>query len=407
MQRSWGVGFLAGVMVCLAVLLNDGQAAIIPIEDDAYIDVGFLLQPMVVVTQSDLDGDGLLDRETEFKIRRGRLRLRGVVGDRVTAFIQSDIGSTDGGAGYDWRIIDAWVMLRASDGLFLMTGQNMAPASRQNMTASSVLLTLDYPGMTYKSLTWGTRALSAFSNRTLADTDAGLRGRADVRDLGVTLFGVRRFTDYLHGKAYVAVSDGIQLANRDEQRYTGRIQLNLGDPEPGYYNLSTYLGGKRTLGIGASYDTQSRVADSLDRGVVGYQYYSLDVFAEYPWLDGHLTLEAAYSDLDLGGATALYTVRGDPDSARDATRAEGYGYYIQTGYYQDGWQPWVGYERWVSDAEDGAGSYSAWRFGLSYYLRNHNAVIKAGYERLQSETPFPGTTEDTVGSFVMMCSVTY
>jgi len=407
MVRVKVAGMLCGAMLVMVSTAGDSRAAMIRIDEDAHIDVGFLIQPMAVVTESDLDGDGTLDSETEFKVRRGRLRLRGVVGDRITAFLQSDLGTTAGGAGYDWRIIDAWVMLRATDELFLLAGQNMAPANRQNMTAASVLLTIDRPGLTYKSLTWGTRALSAFSNRTLDDTDAGLRGPAEVRDLGLTLFAVRSFTDGVHGKAYLGAYEGVQLAGRDAPRLTGRLQLNFGDAEPGYYNLSTYLGGKRTVGIGASYDTQASVADSEDRGAIDYTYYSLDIFAEHPWMDGHVTLEAAFSGLDLDGATALYTTRGETGAGRDATRAEGAGYYVQAGYYQNRWQPWAGFERWNSDAEDETGAYSAWRVGLSYYLRNHNAVIKGGYERLKSVMPLPGTNDDTIGSFVMKCSVTY
>ncbi len=397
--------YLVGVLMLLST--TGGRAAMIRIDEHAHIDIGFLIQPMVIVTESDLDGDGTLDSETEFKVRRTRLRVRGVAGDRVTAFLQSDLGSTAGGAGYDWRIIDAWVMLRATDALFLMAGQTMAPANRQNMTAASVLLTLDSPGLVYKSLTWGTRALSAFSNRTLADTDAGLRGPVEVRDVGVTLFAVRSLSDTLHAKAYLGAYEGVQLAGRDAPRFTGRLQVNFGDPEPGYYNLSTYLDGKRTLGIGASYDTQANVTDSEGHGLVDYAYYSLDAFAEYALMQGRMTIEAAYSGLDLDGATGLYTTRGETGPGRDATRAEGSGYYIQTGYYQNRWQPWAGFERWNSDAEDEAGSYSAWRIGISYYLRNHNAVIKGGYEQLKSETPLPGTDEDTIGSFVMKCSVTY
>ena len=53
-------------------------AAHIEIDDQSSIDIGFRLQPLLIVTESDLDGDGVFDTDTDFKVRRGRLRLKGI-----------------------------------------------------------------------------------------------------------------------------------------------------------------------------------------------------------------------------------------------------------------------------------------------------------------------------------------
>ena len=103
---------VATMVACLAGVAGAAFAgAVIEIDDQSKIDVGFRVQPLLIVTQSDLDGDGTLDTETDFKVRRGRLRLKGTLTDRVTAFLQTDMTGANGG-GYDWRVIDAWVSIK-------------------------------------------------------------------------------------------------------------------------------------------------------------------------------------------------------------------------------------------------------------------------------------------------------
>ena len=77
----------------------------------------------------------------------------------------------------------------------LFVGQHLVPSGRQNITSSGTLLALDRPGLIYKALTWGGRALSTFDTATYGDADSGIRGPAQVRDTGITLFGVNDFSD--------------------------------------------------------------------------------------------------------------------------------------------------------------------------------------------------------------------
>jgi hypothetical protein len=399
---------VAIVAVCFAAATSIACAgAKVKIDDEASIDVGFRVQPLLIVTEKDTDGDGSFETDSDFKVRRGRLRLKGTITDRVGAFIQTDLGSGAGGAGYDWRVIDAWISLKMCDYCTIYAGENMAPASRQNLTSSGALMAIDRPGINYKTLTWGTRSVYAFANNTLGDADAGLRGDVDVRDNGATAFGATSLSDTLHLKYYAGVYDGIQQTEEDDLRLSGRVQVNFYDAEDAYFNLSSYLGGKKTIGIGASYDTQDNVALSEDKGNVDYSFYTLDAFADLPCGPGTITAEAAYEVLDLGGATALDHDGDAETDAINARQAEGEGFYAQIGYLVDGWQPWIGLERWDSTADDDKGSYDMFRAGVTYFIKGHNANIKAGYERLEADTMLASTTEDTINSFVMGCYVTY
>jgi hypothetical protein len=66
-------------------------------------------------------------------------------------------------------------------------------------------------------------------------------------------------------------------------------------------------------------------------------------------------------------------------------QTEGFGPYVQGGYFIFDWnlQPWANYEYW--NATDGFGSWSAYRTGLTYFLKGHNANIKLGYEHMQAQ----------------------
>lgn len=378
----------------------------IKINDDSKINLGFRLQTLYLNHDEDLDGDGNFESVDDFKIRRARLRLGADVTKYVSAFFQTEF-SQDAATGGDVRIIDAFIKLKLHKLANIIVGENMAPSSRQALTSSGGLMAIDRPGITYKALTWGTRIVGQFANTTYADADAGLRGDVDVRDLGATLFGSDSINETLHFKYYLGIYNGIQKAEKDNERIAGRVQVNVFDAEAGYYGLSTYLGKKKTVGIGAAFDTQSDVAiDQATGTAADYTLYTVDLFADYPVGPGSLTFEAAYTDLDLDGATQL-DVKGDSTKLTDATQSEGDGYYVQTGYYINKWQPWIAYESWDAEASSGKGSYDAYRIGLSYFLKGHNANLKVGYESLEADANFTGTTEDSVDTFVAGLYITY
>ena len=214
----------------------------------------------------------------------------------------------------------------------------------------------------------------------------------------MTFFGSGSFSDTTHLKDYAGVYDGVQNATTDDDnlRTTMRAQLNFFDAEAGYFNLSTYLGKKKTVGFGISFDAQDEVQDATAGGAGDYEYYSVDAFVDWPLGPGYLTAEAAYSDLDLDDATQA------------ASQSQGDGYYIQAGYYINQWQPWFLYEEWDGDSSiNDAGDYDSFRIGVSYFFKGHNANVKVGYEKFSSDVNFSNTTEDEIETFVLGFYTTY
>ena len=402
-----------GLIASLVIAAPAWAGAELKIDDESSINLGFRAQVFAKSIESNLDGDGSFDNYTDFQVRRARIRLLGKINKHISAFLQTDLGSGAGGGGRDVRMIDAFVKVNYNPWAQIIAGINMAPSSRQSLTSSGGLLAIDRPGNNYKNLTWGTRALRNLSTSTVGATDGGLRGAVDVRDVGATLFGSGSLSDTSHFKYYFGMYDGIQIgtesfdldgdgdtdvtyaANPDRNlRMAGRVQVNFFDSEPGYYNLATYLGKKKTLGFGISYDMQDEVQRNTSNTYGDYTYFSVDAFAEWPMGEGTLTAEAAFSDLDLDSVDSV------------AMRSEGDGFYVQAGYLQNNWQPWVEYETWDSKASSGQGDYDAYRVGISYFFKGHNANVKAGFESFNSDIPFDGN-EDSSTAFILGFFITY
>jgi hypothetical protein len=399
MMKSSKIALMAGVAAGLLASAPSWAGAKLKIDDESMIDLGFRVQSLMIQREVDLDGDGSWDDDTDFRVRRARLRAKLDVNQYISAFIQTEAADDEGGTGSDMRVIDSWINLKYNNWLQLQSGQTMAPSSRQTTTSSGAMMTIDRPGINTKNLTWGTRSTYRFATSTLSQTDAGLRGDNAVRDVGAVLWGTGSFSDTMHLKYYAGMFDGVQDADTDDNnlRFTGRVQFNMFDAEPGYYNLSTYLGGKKTLGFGASYDMQDEVANNtLSGGTADYEFWSVDAFMDWPLGPGSLTVEAAYSDLDLD--------RFDEEAAQ----AQGNGWYVQAGYYINKWQPWVEYEEWDGDAFSGDfGNYSQYRVGVSYFFKGHNANVKLGYEYTDPDENFSGTTEDDTNTIVLGFYTTY
>ena len=388
MKRRSVALILAGLVMLFVATAAHAGFKLKDADGNEKIDLGFRLQVLTIFSESDRDGDGDFESFDDFRIRRARFRLKGTVTPHFGMFFQTDV------AGNDIQMIDAYIHLKKDARLQAFLGQHLPPSNRQNITSSGTLLAADRPNIIYKTLTWGARILNGFATATRPDTDSGIRGTAQVRDTGVTLFGVNEVGSNAHFKYHLGYYDGISAPGKDSERTTGRIQFNFGDPEPSYYSVATYLGKKNTLAIGASYDTQSDVGTASGSFQSDYDYYSVDIFGEKPVGNGSLTFEAAYSDLDL---------------ASRAPRVEGDGFYVQAGYLirKEKWQPWFMYEEWNADDPTGRGSGEAFRIGLSYFIAGHNANFKIGYESVSADTNFPSTSEDGLDTLLIGFYTTY
>jgi hypothetical protein len=381
------------------------------IDQDSNLELGFRLQTQLF-SSTNSQADANQDHEEKFDLRRARLWLEGNVTKWFKFFIQmgNNIGPGTDNETEDVLLIDGFINLHLHDFAQIIMGEHMAPAGREHLTTSAAMMAIDRPGITGYNLTWGLNGGAVFNTAAFEDGNLDLEGDANIRDIGATLFGSTSLNEFVHAKYYIGAYNGIQFRNNDEdkERVTARVQLNLFDPEPGYYNLSTYLGKKKTIAIGASIDHQQRIArDTATNDNINYIWYSIDAFADIPVGPGSTTFEAGYSNLDLEDSTSLRdSASGPPKNAKET---EGKGFYVQSGYYLENLniQPWALFERWYSDASDDVGSWSAWRVGLSYFFKGHNANIKVGFEQFRADEKIGGTDDKDFETFLIGFYVSY
>ena len=408
------ITLLSAVLVGVLVVWPSASWAGVKVQIDqgSSLELGFRVQTQFI-SSTNINADSTDEHGEDFNVRRARIWMGGEVTKWVKFFIQAgnNIGPGTDNETTDAQIVDALVNFHYYDLVQVIMGEHMAPAGREHLTSSAAMMAIDRPGITGYNLTWGLNGGAVFNTVAFEDGNLDLEGDANIRDIGATLFGSTSFNEFVHAKYYVGAYNGIQFMNHDEdkERVTARVQLNLFEPEPGYYNLSTYLGEKKTIAIGASIDHQQRIArDTVTNNNVNYLWYSFDAFADIPVGPGSATFEAGYTHLGLENSTSLRdSASGPPKNAKET---EGKGFYVQSGYYLQNLhlQPWALFERWDSDASDDLGSWSAWRVGLSYFLKGHNANIKVGFEQFRSEKRIGGISDDkNIESFLIGFYVSY
>jgi hypothetical protein len=90
-----------------------------------------------------------------------------------------------------------------------------------------------------------------------------------------------------------------------DPEFVMRVVANLLDPEPGYYNASTYYGEKNIAAIGFSLTRQSDAMSSAGGRVGSFFGWNLDFLLENKMTAyGSGTFEAAYYRYDVGGDVA-------------------------------------------------------------------------------------------------------
>jgi hypothetical protein len=363
------------LLVCFVVAQPLMAGAKFDLGNDAKLSLGGLVQVQ--------NGWNKSYNTKSSSVRRARVKMVYDYKDLLSVVTQTEVGASSGGRSL--KLIDAYAVLKLNKNIHIYNGMHLAPANRQNITSSAVLMGIDRPGVVYKSQSWGGTGKGVFNSVSIGS--GGLINEVGVRDNGVTLFGQDSFNAETHIKYYLGVYNGNKGYSDSGERITGRVQVNLKDAEAGYYCKSTYLGEKDTVAFGLSYDLQPNAKGVVNSTtyIADYKYVSLDVFAEKPLANGTISIEGAYSTLDLGDT---YKV------------AEGKGYYLQVGYYMPEFnaQPWLVYENWQADAE--AGDYSAVKLGGTYFLNGNSLNIKAGIEKFM-----PSASSGLADTYSGMCGI--
>ncbi|MCH2202665.1 MAG: OprO/OprP family phosphate-selective porin [Fuerstiella sp.] len=321
-------------------------------------------------------GDPAQGGGEDFKLNNARLYFNGQGHDRIGFEFNTDINgaqwNADTPVNGEMRVLDAILKFKLSDNTHFWMGRMLPPSDRSNLSGPYYLNAWNFPFAQF-----------------------GYPNIFQGRDDGAALWGEQGGGAFKWQiGAYEGESAGgpgfIANGPSDNLLYAGRVTLNLLDPEPGYYNSSTYYGEKDILAIGAAMMHRNNSNSAVSPGA-DYTGWNLDALYETK-LDngGVVSLEGAFYDFDDDDVAA-------PNSALPPSLGsrQGQSFFMLASYmlpqeycvcnipgkfqvmgrYQE-------YDRELATAFVGPGTDDQVDIQLNYIMFGHNARISAIWSRL-------------------------
>jgi hypothetical protein len=296
-------------------------------------------------------------------LRRIRLLVGGTLFDKFEYFVETDDpnmfkAAADGTKGSPgMNIQDAFVTYRAlGDLLKVDAGYMLPPLAHNAVQGAATLYGWDYFANTFRH----TNVFGSAADPIGRDLGAELRGllfngRLEYR---AGVFQGRRNPPIA---AVPVTMTAAEVQSRNSFRVAGRLQLNIFDPETGFFYGGTYLGTKKILSIGGSYDYQHSPNGS-------YRYWALDGIVDMPLGPGGVTGQVNYAHWNGGDLVNL--------PLQKAIMAEA-GYRFAAIHLS----PILRFEkRWETGQDE-----TRFAGGLALWCYGHNSNLKAFYSRIYPE----------------------
>lgn len=280
------------------------------------------------------------DRSKDVELDSVRLFVSGQVMKDVSLELNTE-RQADGTA----RVLDGIGKFAISDLFNVWAGRFLPPGDRSILSGPYYLATWDFPFVqNYPAIFAG-------------------------RDDGMAVWGQTGGGKFKYQVGAFQGRNGALTSNQsDSLLYAGRLVFNFWDPEPGYYNVSTYYGAKEVLAVGLVMQTQSDGAGTA-ANPGDFTGYSVDALMEKKLGADVLSLEGAWYNYDT-------------DNVPDAVLYDGEGYFAQVSYLigapvgRGKFQPHVRYQNLDLD---GAPERKRYDLGVNYVLKGHNARVSFIY----------------------------
>lgn len=277
------------------------------------------------------------DRSKKFAVDDIRLYLGGQVTKQISLTF-----NTERQADSTVRVLDAIAQFAYSDLANVWMGRFLPPSDRSNLDGPFYLSTWSFPFVqNYPALFAG-------------------------RDDGAAFWGQVGGGKFKYQVGAFQGRNGPTTSNQsDSLLYAGRLTWNLWDPEPGYYNASTYYGAKNILAFGLAGMSQKDGA-STAATPGDFKGWNVDALMEKKLAAGNvLTLEGAYYKYDLGGVA-------------DASLVQGKGYLAVASYLIGKIQPQIRYQQFNPD---GGVKRKRYDYGVNYIINGHDARVSLVYSK--------------------------
>ena len=332
--------FVAGIPVLAAA------GAKIKIDETKYFQIGMGFRGSASLNENNATDPG----EDSFDLSADNMRLYTV--SQVHKNVQVEYNTEHSGESVN--LLDA--VAKLNFGAFeLWLGRQLPPTDRANLD-----------GPYYLNAAYSFPMVQSFGNLGIsAGRDDGIAIHGDAAD--------SKF-EWAYG-VFEGTSGGSDLD--DNVRHTARIDIALGDPEPGFYTGSTYFGAKKltTLGL-VFHHEEDGVGSKTNQG--DFTGVSGDLLIERTLGGGAVVnLEGAYYDWDT-------------DDKADGTIVQGDSFLVLASYLmpnktsiggiQGQFQPYFRYQGYDRDNTNSSGSRGykdRTEAGLNYVIDGFNAKITA------------------------------
>jgi hypothetical protein len=350
-SKVWVIAL--GFLVALSPLESYAGGKI-DIDEDTFITLGAGLRSSFSAIEDGAD-DGK-STSHDFILDSFRLYIGGQFNDVIKFEFNAD-REEDSTGDEDLRVLDGVVKFEFDDLFNIWTGRFLPPSDRSNLSGPYYLNSWTFPiAQRYPAIFAG-------------------------RDDGIAFWGQ---VDGGKMKYQVGAFEGVEGPNGGDQLlYTGRFTVNLLDPEPGYYNSSTYYGAKEILAIGIVGYHQTNAAGTVAGSEGDFNGWNIDTLYETKLSnEGVLSLEGAFYDYD------------SDDMA--GTTAQGDGGFALVSYlcpdkvgpekHQGQLQPYFRVQTYDNDFGAGSGETDQYDIGLNYIIDGHNARVTLQVSDTDPET---------------------
>ncbi|MEO2045251.1 MAG: porin [Pirellulales bacterium] len=353
--------------------------------DDTYVTVGAGLRLSYNAIEGGNQAPSNSGTRQDFSVNNARLYVNGQGHKRIGFEFNTDI---NGAQGFDYhggsfgsqntgemRILDAVLKFQLTDHIHLWTGRMLPPSDRSNLSGPFYANVWNFPFAQFGYP-------NIFQGR---DDGAALWGEYGG---GVFKWQAGVFEGESTGSPFVNGHPG-----KDNLMFSGRVVLNLLDPEPGYYNSSTYYGAKDILAIGATVMHRSDAQDNIAAtDYVDFTGWSIDALFEKKLSNrGVVTLEGAYYDFnDNDGETSGAAITLPPSG----NNRQGESYFVLSSYlfprkccllgFPGQFQVSGRYQRYDRDTINGGGGGKDEQTDaqINYIMFGHNARISGVWSQL-------------------------
>lgn len=343
LKRSWiTCCALTIALLCTPVLY--GQAKI-NLDEGRWVSLGGGLRTTFRSTETAPDTGKYVQK---FNLESARLYLN----SQLHKDFQVEMNTEYSLPNSDLRVLDAVVKYAPSPYFNVWMGRHLPPSDRANLDGPYFLSAYDYPGIV-------SRYPGIFAGR----------------DNGVSFSGQVKEGKFKYAFGLYEGAPNVLRAD-DNMLYATRFVVNLLDPEPGYYNSSSYYGEKNIFAIGFAAQHQANIVNKagIPDDFTGYNF-DLLIEKKLP-SEGVVTLEGAFYDYDLQN-----------------TPGDGSAFLAQAGYLFPKMvgigkiQPMFRYQDFRDD--------SVMDLGVNYVIRGHGARVSFMFST--SETGSTGKTNQFTG----------